>query len=263
MSEYIVQHSVARLIRSPPGYIGYDEGEQLIDAVLRQPYAVVLFDEIEKAHPHVLRVLLQIMDEGRLTDSKGRTVDFRNTIVILTSNIGAQHMTEGDGKETNFQLMNEVQRIFAPEFLNRLSSVVIFNSLGPNELEKIVHKSIQDVRQLLLSKGIRLVLETSGARVILAKSFDPKYGARPVERYIEATSTVVTTLSRMLLQEEITSGCVVHVEATEQSSSDDDTSRLQLAEKSPLQYRVGFDGVTSCDTIAKDIDAWRILKIFR
>ncbi|GAX27947.1 hypothetical protein FisN_32Lh031 [Fistulifera solaris] len=264
MSEYSESHSVARLIGSPPGYIGHDEGGQLTESVRRKPYTVVLFDEIGKAHPRVLTVLLQIMDEGHLTDSKGRKVDFRNTIVNLTSNVGSQHMLKSHAKkkEARAQVMLEAQKTFTPELLNRLSCMVIFNALGTNQLEKIVHKAIQNVHKRLLSKGIILVLEPDGARMILAESYDPKYGARPVERYIE--STVVTTLSRMLIQEEISPGCVVHVEAavcTEDSdglSDEDDASVVPLSEKAPLHYRVETNAVTSDDLPIEDIDSWEL-----
>ncbi|GAX20648.1 ATP-dependent Clp protease ATP-binding subunit ClpB [Fistulifera solaris] len=264
MSEYSESHSVARLTGSPPGYIGHDEGGQLTEAVRRKPYTVVLFDEIEKAHSRVLTVLLQIMDEGRLTDSKGRMIDFRNTVVILTSNVGSQHMlgSHGKKKEARAQVMLEAQRTFTPEFLNRLSCMVIFNALGTNQLEKIVHKAIQNVHNRLLSKGIVLVLEQDGARMILAESYDPKYGARPVERYIE--STVVTKLSRMLIQEEITPGCVVHVEAavcTEDSddlSENDDVSVAPLSETAPLHYRIETNAVAINDLHIEDIDSWEL-----
>ncbi|GAX20645.1 ATP-dependent Clp protease ATP-binding subunit ClpB [Fistulifera solaris] len=258
MSEYSEQHSVARLIGSPPGYVGHDEGGQLTEAVRRKPYTVVLFDEIEKAHPRVLTVLLQIMDEGRLTDSKGRTVDFRNTVVILTSNVGAKYLlnlTEDSTKrkEAHARVMTEVQNTFAPELLNRLSGLVMFNALGTTQLEKIVHKSMRNVRKRLLSKGIRVMLEPSGAQLILAESYDPNYGARPVERYLE--STVVTTLSRMLIQGDITSGCVVHIEATEAGDDDsfDDASH-PLSKKARLHYRVEANSGNSDMDVDDDID---------
>lgn len=243
MSEYQEQHSVARLIGAPPGYVGHDEGGQLTEAVRRRPYTVVLFDEAEKAHPRVLTLLLQIMDEGRLTDSKGRVVDFTNTTIILTSNVGANHLLnvpdEPTAKEQARALVQrEVQSRFAPEFLNRLSAIVMFNSLGSSQLEKIVQKSMKGVTQRLNARGIRVILESSGAKAILAASYDPDYGARPVERYLE--SSVVTTLSRMLISGEISSGHIVHIEAT--GSSDDDESyddiNVPLRKKARLQYRL-------------------------
>jgi ATP-dependent Clp protease ATP-binding subunit ClpB len=255
MSEYQEAHSVARLIGAPPGYVGHDEGGQLTEAVRRRPYTVVLFDEAEKAHPRVLTLLLQIMDEGRLTDSKGRTVDFTNTTIILTSNVGARHLLhvaedDAEAKATaRASVQREVQAKFAPEFLNRLSAIVMFNSLGTAQLEQIVQKSMTDVSKRLAARGIRVILEASGARAILAASYDPDYGARPVERYLE--SSVVTTLSRMLISGELSSGSIVHIEAVgsvgageptgttgdEDDSSFDDSS-VPLKKKARLHYRI-------------------------
>lgn len=218
MSEYTEPHSVARLVGAPPGYVGHDEGGQLTEAVRRKPYTVVLFDEVEKAHPRVLTILLQVLDEGRLTDSKGRTVDFTNAVIILTSNLGAQSLlnltNDSDDKElevAHAQVMAKVRGYFSPEFLNRLSALVMFRSLGKNQLEKICHKAMKGVKRRLAAQGIRVILESSGASVILEESYDPNFGARPVERYLE--QTVVTKLSKMLIAGEIGSGCSVHIEA--------------------------------------------------
>jgi ATP-dependent Clp protease ATP-binding subunit ClpB len=247
MSEYMEQHSVARLIGAPPGYIGHDEGGQLTEAVRRKPYTVVLFDEIEKAHPRVLTVLLQVLDEGRLTDSKGRTVDFTNTVIILTSNIGAQELlnvTEDDEElkqRTHERVMSLIRHHFSPEFLNRLSAIVMFNSLGPAQLEKICQKAMIGVKRRLEPQGIRVILEASGAKVVLAASYDPAFGARPVERYLE--STIVTTLSKMLISGELTSGMVVHIEAAEldESSLDDCGIPLKKQKTHALKYRIEND----------------------
>lgn len=242
MSEYTEQHSVARLIGAPPGYVGYDEGGQLTEAVRRRPYSVVLFDEVEKAHPRVLTLMLQILDEGRLTDSKGRTVDFTNTVIILTSNIGSQYLlnlTEDDIEAKHLahaKVMDEVQARFPPEFLNRLSALIMFNSLGPKQLEKVVQKSMKTIRKRLAPQGIRVVLEPSGVKAILAASYDPNYGARPVERYLE--SSVVTTLSRMLISGEIQSGCIVHIEALDSDDDSRDDINYPLQKKARLHYRV-------------------------
>eukprot|EP00934_Nitzschia_sp_Nitz4_P002706 Nitzschia sp. Nitz4//scaffold40_size135432//112975//115698//NITZ4_003265-RA/size135432-processed-gene-0.50-mRNA-1//1//CDS//3329551282//2696//frame0 len=246
MSEYSEQHSVARLIGAPPGYIGHDDGGQLTEAVRRRPYTVVLFDEIEKAHPRVLTVLLQLLDEGRLTDSKGRTVDFTNTVVILTSNIGAELLLDASTKPAEEQeaarqlVLNQVRGSFAPEFLNRLSAIVLFDSLGRNQLELIVHKAMKGVKRRLGAKGVKVVLDSSGAKAILDESYDPAYGARPVERYLE--STVVTELSRMLIRGELTSGTTVHIEATDkEDDSLDDCSMPVLKKPRTLRYRVVED----------------------
>lgn len=270
MSEYQEAHSVARLIGAPPGYIGHDEGGQLTEAVRRRPYTVVLFDEAEKAHPRVLTLLLQIMDEGRLTDAKGRTVDFTNTTIILTSNVGAHHLLhvgEDDAlakAAAHAQVQREVQARFAPEFLNRLSAIVMFNSLGHIQLEQIVQKSMKNVsRRLLAAKGVRVILEASGVRAILAASYDPDYGARPVERYLE--SSVVTTLSRMLIAGELSSGCIVHIEAVadtdaalgagdEDDSSSFDDSSVPLKKKARLNYRIDRRQVEHSNTMNLDDD---------
>jgi ATP-dependent Clp protease ATP-binding subunit ClpB len=262
MSEYQEQHSVARLIGAPPGYVGHDEGGQLTEAVRRRPYTVVLFDEAEKAHPRVLTLLLQIMDEGRLTDSKGRVVDFTNTTIILTSNVGAHHLLnvpddDADAKNAaRDRVQTEVRARFAPEFLNRLSAIVMFNSLGTSQLERIVQKSMKNVSKRLAARGIRVVLESSGAKAILAASYNPDYGARPVERYLE--SSVVTTLSRMLISGELSSGHLVRIEAIpaedniEDDSSFDDSS-VPLSKKARLHYRVEKDEEQSSMDIESEI----------
>mmetsp|Transcript_34601 Transcript_34601/g.75051 ORF Transcript_34601/g.75051 Transcript_34601/m.75051 type:complete len:919 (+) Transcript_34601:96-2852(+) len=224
MSEYTEQHSVARLVGAPPGYIGHDEGGQLTEAVRRKPYTVVLFDEVEKAHPRVLTLLLQVLDEGRLTDSKGRVVDFKNAVIILTSNIGALNLLdveEGDDKAAAYaKVMKEVRAHFSPEFLNRLSAIVMFNSLGMAQLEKICQKAMKGVKRRLATQGVRVILEPSGAKAILEASYDKNYGARPVERYLE--QTVVTRLSKMLISGELISGTTVHIEAVKSKDADAD-----------------------------------------
>merc|ERR1711933_83011 len=244
MSEYQEQHSVARLIGAPPGYIGHDEGGQLTEAVRKKPYTVVLLDEVEKAHPKVLTILLQVLDEGRLTDSKGRTVDFTNTVIILTSNIGSEFLigltenSSADQKEAAHNaVMKRVSNSFPPEFLNRLSATVVFNSLGTNELEKVVHKSMQGIKRRLMQRGVKVELERSGVKEILDESFDPSFGARPVERYLE--SEVVTALSRMLISGELTSGTTVHIEGITIES--EDTPVAKRPRNGRLRYRLEQD----------------------
>jgi ATP-dependent Clp protease ATP-binding subunit ClpB len=248
MREYTEAHSVARLVGAPPGYVGYEEGGQLTEAVRRKPYTVVLLDEIEKAHPRILPVLLQVMDEGRLTDGRGKTVDFTNAVVIMTSTIGAQHLLalndDDDNDERNIiaqnppssengddvsnskahaRVMAEVRSHFSPEFLNRLSAVILFNSLGKTQLGKIVHKAINFIQQRLKEQhNIEIELEPSGVDAILAASYDPNYGARPVERYLE--STVVTTLSKLLIGGQLLPGCVVHIQASDADAEEDNTN---------------------------------------
>jgi ATP-dependent Clp protease ATP-binding subunit ClpB len=188
MSEYMEKHSVARLIGAPPGYVGYEEGGQLTEAVRRHPYSVVLFDEIEKAHPDVFNALLQILDDGRMTDGKGRTVDFKNTVIIMTSNVGSQWIYElagKDDKEMESRVMEALRSTFRPEFLNRVDDIVIFNSLGTEEIKKIVNIQIGTLSRRLEGNKITLAL-TDRAREFLAKTgFDPVYGARPLKRTIQ------------------------------------------------------------------------------
>jgi len=188
MSEYMEKHSVARLIGAPPGYVGYEEGGYLTEAIRRHPYSVVLFDEIEKAHPDVFNVLLQILDDGRMTDGKGRTVDFKNTVLIMTSNVGSQWIQEQEGKDnpdTEKQVMDALRATFRPEFLNRIDEIVMFNSLGPEEIQKIVGIQIEILAKRLEANKISLEL-TDEAKEFLAKTgFDPVYGARPLKRTIQ------------------------------------------------------------------------------
>jgi ATP-dependent Clp protease ATP-binding subunit ClpB len=188
MSEYMEKHSVARLIGAPPGYVGYDEGGYLTEAVRRHPYSVVLFDEIEKAHPDVFNALLQILDDGRMTDGKGRTVDFKNTVLIMTSNVGSQWINELNGqdeKELENRVMDALRSTFRPEFLNRIDESIIFNSLGPEEIKKIVDIQVGMLRKRLGDAKIGLEL-TDRARDFLAETgFDPMYGARPLKRAIQ------------------------------------------------------------------------------
>jgi len=210
MSEYSEPHSVARLVGAPPGYLGFEEGGQLTEAVRKKPYTVVLLDEIEKAHPRVLLMLLQLLDEGRLTDSKGRVVDFRNTVVILTSNIGSQMLLE-DTPDSHAHALQAARAHFPPEFLNRLSDICIFRPLGQGSLRKVVQKAFGRVAQRLEPRGFQASMSDRGADAILVASFDPLYGARPVERYLE--KIVVTELSQMILAGELPSGSQIRIDA--------------------------------------------------
>merc|ERR1719158_121440 len=197
MSEYMESHSVSRLIGAPPGYIGYDQGGQLTEVVRRKPYCVVLLDEVEKAHSDVVNVLLQVLDDGRLTDGQGRCVDFTNTILILTSNVGAEFLMEG-GEGSKERCLERVRRTYRPELLNRLGSIIIFNKLEDAQLRAIVRQQVSAVQERLKEKGIVLDIEDSACDQILAESYNPQYGARPVRRYVEAE--VVTELSRMIIE---------------------------------------------------------------
>ncbi|KAL1520492.1 hypothetical protein AB1Y20_022071 [Prymnesium parvum] len=215
MSEYSEAHSVARLVGAPPGYVGHEEGGQLTEAVRKRPYTVVLLDEIEKAHPRVLPVLLQVLDDGRLTDSKGRVVDFTNTVIILTSNIGAQPLLRG-GAKAEEEAQDAARLHFPPEFLNRLSAVCTFAPLDHEHLRRLVHKSIRKVASRVAEHNIHIEISPRGADAVLAASFDARYGARPVERYVE--NNVVTELSRLLLTGELRPGSIIHVDTDSQGA---------------------------------------------
>ncbi len=242
MSEYTEEHSTSRLIGAPPGYIGHDQGGQLTEAVRRKPYTVILFDEVEKAHKKVLTLLLQVLDEGRLTDSKGRTVDFTNTVIILTSNLGANFLLNCDETSplhtrevAREQVMVAVRSHFSPEFLNRLSGVIMFNSLGASQLQKICQKAMSGVKKRLARQDIRVVLEKRGAEAILDASYDKNFGARPVERHLE--QTVVTKLSKMIIGGEIEAGTTVFIDGV---SDDESFDFVDPEKKRPrtLNYRV-------------------------
>ncbi|MBR1377126.1 MAG: AAA family ATPase [Bacilli bacterium] len=183
MSEYMESFAVSRLVGAPPGYVGYDEGGQLTEAVRRNPYSIVLFDEIEKADKEVFNILLQILDDGRITDSQGRTVDFKNTIIIMTSNIGSEYILE-DVKNSNEKVMSELQKAFRPEFLNRIDEIVMFNTLSKDTLNDIIDKIMDEVEKRVSDKHIKISLTDKAKEYILDNSYDPIYGARPVRRYI-------------------------------------------------------------------------------
>jgi ATP-dependent Clp protease ATP-binding subunit ClpB len=191
MSEYMERHAVARVIGAPPGYVGFDEGGQLTEAVRRRPYSVVLFDEIEKAHPDVFNVLLQVLDDGRLTDSKGRTVDFKNTVLIMTSNLGAgQLATSWAGGEEGFEdakvrVMDELRKHFRPEFLNRVDDIVVFHPLGESQLTHIVDLRLKDLQTMLVDRKITLELTDAARAAIFKAGYDRAYGARPLKRAIQ------------------------------------------------------------------------------
>jgi ATP-dependent Clp protease ATP-binding subunit ClpB len=188
MSEYMEKHAVARLIGAPPGYVGYEEGGQLTETVRRRPYAVVLFDEIEKAHPDVFNLLLQILDDGRLTDSQGRTVDFRNTVIIMTSNIGSHSILEHaatDWELVETSVMQALRQHFRPEFLNRVDDIVLFKPLGEGEIERIIDLQLRKLEQLLAERKLALDLSPEAHRVIATEGYDPAFGARPLKRAIQ------------------------------------------------------------------------------
>ena len=200
MSEYMEPHSVARLIGSPPGYVGYDDGGQLTEAVRRNPYSIVLFDEIEKAHKDVFNILLQILDDGRITDSQGRTVDFKNTIIIMTSNLGSEYILDNKDNTDNL-VMNELKSTFRPEFLNRIDEIITFNALSKNVIYDILDKIITDIEVRLADKRIKLELTNSAKEYIIENSYDPNFGARPIKRYVQRN--VETILAKNIILDKI------------------------------------------------------------
>jgi ATP-dependent Clp protease ATP-binding subunit ClpB len=213
MSEYMEKHSVARLIGAPPGYVGYDEGGYLTEAVRRRPYAVVLFDEIEKAHPDVFNILLQILDDGRLTDGKGRTVDFKNTVIIMTSNIGSREIQDRDNDEKvmRSRVMEQMRGSFKPEFLNRIDDVIIFRRLGMEQLKQIIKIQLESLKRTLEERKIKLVLDPSAEEMLAQEGFDPVYGARPLKRAIQ--SLIQNPLAMKLLSGEIKAHDTIAVKA--------------------------------------------------
>ena len=216
MTEYMEKFSVSRLIGAPPGYVGYDEGGQLTEAVRRRPYSVVLFDEIEKAHPDVFNILLQILDDGRITDSQGRTVDFKNTIIILTSNLGSQYLLDGiepDGSisaSAQEAVMGELHRSFRPEFLNRLDEIIMFRPLTKDNLNGIIDIMVEGLRARLADKSLKLDITDAAKALIIERGYDPLYGARPLRRYLQ--SSVETLIARRILSGDIAAGATLTVD---------------------------------------------------
>src|SRR5690606_34969541 len=212
MSEYMERHTVSRLVGSPPGYVGYEEGGQLTEQVRRRPYSVVVFDEIEKAHPEVFNVLLQILEEGRLTEAKGRTVDFRNTVIIMTSNVGAQLLRrdgamgfrperddEADYVAMKDKIMDEVKRTFRPEFLNRIDELIVFHQLNEEHLQEIVQLMLKRVSERLSDFELTIEVDEAARKKIIAEGTDPTFGARPLRRAI--TRMIEDPLSEHMLQQ--------------------------------------------------------------
>ena len=207
MSEYMEKYSVSRLLGAPPGYVGYEEGGQLTEAVRRKPYSVILFDEIEKAHPDVFNVLLQVLDDGRITDSQGRTVDFKNTILIMTSNIGSSYLLDGidqDGEisgAAQAQVMNDLRGHFRPEFLNRLDEIILFKPLTKDNVGSIMDLLVDDLNNRLEDRQIKIELTDAAKHFIVEEAYDPIYGARPLKRYLQ--KNVETLSARLILSDQV------------------------------------------------------------
>jgi ATP-dependent Clp protease ATP-binding subunit ClpB len=241
MSEYMEKHAVSRLIGAPPGYVGYEEGGQLTEQVRRRPYAVVLFDEIEKAHPDVFNVLLQMMDDGRLTDGKGRTVDFKNTVIIMTSNLGSSFLqaqglaSEQDFNEASRQVMQALHGHFKPEFLNRVDDIIIFRPLGKEQLVKIVDLRLEDLRSLLAERKISLELTDAAKELLFTEGYDPNFGARPLKRAIQ--KLVQDPLALKILDGELLHGDHVVVDADKKAGKMTFTVSERVGEKAPAKAK--------------------------
>ena len=216
MTEYMEKFSVSRLIGAPPGYVGYDEGGQLTEAVRRKPYSVVLFDEIEKAHPDVFNILLQVLDDGRITDSQGRTVDFKNTIIILTSNLGSSYLLDGIdengeiSEEAKAKVSELLKQSFRPEFLNRLDEIVYYKPLTKDNISKIIELLIADLKDRLKDKQLKLEITPQAKELIIENGYDPVYGARPLKRYLQ--SKIETMIARTIVGSDLNAGDTIVIE---------------------------------------------------
>jgi ATP-dependent Clp protease ATP-binding subunit ClpC len=233
MSEYMEKHAVARMIGAPPGYVGYEEGGQLTEAVRRRPYSVVLFDEIEKAHPDVFNILLQILEDGRLTDSQGRTVDFRNAIVIMTSNVGASEIAKNTGigftvsddeggvsyDDMKTRIMSDLKKVFRPEFLNRIDEVIVFHKLAKDEIREIVELLLKRIRESLAEQELTMNLSDDAADLLVEKGWDPAMGARPLRRAIQRY--IEDPLADEVLSQNMPPGSTVEVDKSTDGDEDD------------------------------------------
>ena len=223
MSEYMEKHAVSRLVGAPPGYVGYDEGGQLTEAIRRKPYSVILFDEIEKAHPDVFNILLQLLDDGRLTDNQGRTVDFKNTIVIMTSNIGSSYLIDNISKdgtispEVKDQVEEEMKRHFRPEFINRIDDIVVFSPLTEEQILKIIDLSMVQIQEKLKERNITVTLTDSTKRYIAEEAYSPFYGARPIKRYLQ--KHIETEIAAKIVKGEVKDGENITIDINRESPS--------------------------------------------
>ena len=209
MSEYMESHSVARLIGAPPGYVGYDEGGQLTEAVRRNPYSIILFDEIEKAHKDIFNILLQILDDGRITDGQGRTVDFKNTIIVMTSNLGSEYILENNTNSKQM-VMSELKSTFKPEFINRIDEIIIFNSLSKEVVKEILDKIINDTEKRLINKNLKLIITDKAKDYIINSSYDEKYGARPIKRFVQ--KNIETLIAENIINDNIKYGDTITID---------------------------------------------------
>jgi ATP-dependent Clp protease ATP-binding subunit ClpB len=235
------KHSVSRLIGAPPGYVGYEEGGQLTEQVRRRPYAVVLFDEIEKAHPDVFNVMLQIMDDGRLTDGKGRVVDFKNTILIMTSNLGSSYLqaenlrTPEDFEKASEQVMDVLHGHFRPEFLNRVDDIIVFSPLGKEQLVKIIELRLEDVRRLLADRKISMELTDAAKELLFTQGYDANFGARPLKRAIQ--KLIQDPLALKILDGEVLHGDHIVVDADKKAGKLKVEVSHRVGEKEPAKAK--------------------------
>ena len=244
MSEFMEQHSVARLIGAPPGYIGYEEGGRLTEAVRRRPYSVILFDEIEKAHRDVFNVLLQVLDDGRLTDGQGRTVDFKNTVIIMTSNIGSTEIQRLTGQnaaewEVEAAVMDLLKGHFRPEFLNRVDEVIVFHPLSKEQLTKIVDVQLEHLRRRLAGRSLRLSVTDPAKKLLADEGYDPQFGARPLKRVIQ--HRIENPLASRILAGEFAEGETIHVDA----DSGKGTFRFEKAKGEPVEAELAEEEAAS------------------
>ena len=250
MSEYMEKHSVSRLVGSPPGYVGYDEGGQLTEAVRRKPYSVVLLDEIEKAHPDVFNILLQILEDGKLTDSQGRKVDFRNTIVLMTSNLGAAQISKnqtlgfslGDEggltyDEMKERVMSELKKVFRPELLNRIDEVIVFHKLEKEEILRVVDLMMKRVREEMAKHGTVVELTDDARELLVEQGYDPAMGARPLRRAIQRL--IEDPLADFILGRELTPSSTVVIDRREDPAEDEPPVEIKLIEGAPVPATVG------------------------
>jgi ATP-dependent Clp protease ATP-binding subunit ClpB len=245
MSEYMEKHAVSRLVGAPPGYIGYDEGGQLSEAVRRHPYSVILFDEVEKAHPDVFNILLQVLDDGRITDSQGRKIDFRNTVIVMTSNIGGEYILDVAGDDSRYEemhrrVMGALRSHFRPEFLNRLDETILFHALNKSELRHIVAIQVKRLMRLLVDQKISLVLSPEAMNYVAEVGYDPVYGARPLKRAIQRE--LENPIANLLLEQKFMPGDTICVDRSEEG--------LSFSSKPPVLEKPSSP-VTAITTIAK------------
>ncbi|MCF4970307.1 AAA family ATPase, partial [Nostoc sp. CMAA1605] len=236
MSEYMEKHSVSRLVGAPPGYVGYEEGGQLSEAIRRHPYSVILLDEVEKAHPDVFNILLQVLDDGRITDSQGRTVDFRNTVIVMTSNIGSEYILDVSGDDSQYEIMRErvmeaLRSHFRPEFLNRVDDKILFHTLSRQEMQHIIRIQLKRVENLLREQKISFDISPAACEFLVERGYDPVYGARPLKRSIQRE--IENPIATKLLENTFIAGDTIYIDKGENGSGLTFSKKLPVTISSP------------------------------